>query len=143
MSKDEIKSMTVKQLRAQLVSKGLPVGGKKAVLIQRLLDAFPEVIEPGTTRKWTEEDVGKKVIMRCSFGTEILTTIEALPFTIPWARRMTDDKGKEYLERGAWGSGEIIIGPLLEVGQKFAQAECAFPVIQRMKDLQTQMEGFE
>jgi hypothetical protein len=103
----------------------------------------PEIIEAGTSRKWTEEDVGKEVIMRCQFGTEILTTIEALPFMIPWARRRTDEDGKEYLERGQWGSGEIIIGPLLEVGQKFAQAECAYPVIQRMKDLQTQMEGFE
>jgi hypothetical protein len=103
----------------------------------------PEVIQAGTTRKWTMEDVGKKVIMRCQFGTEILTTIEACVFSIPWMRKMTSEDGKEYLERGEWGSGETIIGPLLEVGQKFAQAECAFPVIQRAKDLRKSMEDFE
>lgn len=97
------------------------------------------IVEYGTTIKWTEEDVGRKVILRKPWGTEIPTVIVRMRYAIPYARRLDDDT----IERSEWGSGEYVIGPLEELGQAFAQAEHAYPKVQVMLDLQKKMEEYE
>lgn len=96
----------------------------------------PLIVEYGTKVKWTEEDVGRKVILRKPWGTEIPTEIVRLRYAIPYVRRIDEDT----VERGEWGCGEYVIGPLEELGQAFAQAEHAFPKVQVMLDLQEKME---
>ena len=98
------------------------------------------IVEYGTEVKWTEEDVGRKVILRKPWGTEIPTEIIRLRYAIPYARKLEDGT----IERSEWGCGEYVIGPLEELGQAFAQAEHAYPKVQLMLDLQKQMkERFE
>ena len=80
---------------------------------------------------WTEEDIGTEVILQYGFGTRIKATIVGVPYLIP----LNHIKDGVVIGQTFVGSGELIIGPDLEIGQILAQADFALPKIESQKML--------
>lgn len=99
-----------------------------------------KVVKFGDDTTWTEEDIGKEVILQYGFGTRVKAKIEAVPYLIPM-NRIIDGV---VVEQTFVGNGELIIGPDFEIGQILAQADFALPKIETQKMLKKkQQEDFE
>tara|TARA_R100001079_G_C4349297_1_gene110356 strand:- start:182 stop:442 length:261 start_codon:yes stop_codon:yes gene_type:complete len=84
---------------------------------------------------WTEADVGKQVTITEPHGTTYTDEIVALPYMLP----AIDPDGQAFM----LGTGEILIGPSLEVGMILARASMALPAIHAQREQRKKMEDFE
>lgn len=87
------------------------------------------VVKFGDDTIWTEEDIGKEVILQYGFGTRVKATIVAVPHLIP----LNHVENGKIIGQTFVGNGELIIGPDCEIGQILAQMEYAFPKIETQK----------
>ena len=68
---------------------------------------------------WTEKDVGREVVVIYEHGTAMTDTIVAVPL---WVKMRGPDNEMIIL-----GDGQMLIGPLMEVGHILARASIALP----------------
>jgi len=92
-------------------------------------------------RIWTEEDIGKEIVVKFEHGTEIVDTIVSIPLQMPVIRR--DEQGNEFHE--ILGDGQMIIGPSIEVGMIHARLTHSLPLIemQRIQQMSLQKAAAE
>ena len=88
---------------------------------------------------WSEEDVGKEVILQYGFGTRVKAKIVAVPYMVT----LNQVENGVIIGQSVVGNGELIIGPDFEIGQILAQIEYALPKIetQKMLEERRQEEG--
>ena len=96
-----------------------------------------ETILPNTTRKWTTDDIGKKVLCVHSYGTVVEDVIVEVKMDIPL---VNPTNGMVTMI----GNGDYLIGPKLEVGMIIARFQMSEPLIelqrQMASDLQSQIQ---
>ena len=80
-------------------------------------------------QSWTEEDIGKKVMIEFEHGTQMEDTIVSIPLEMPVIKR--DAEGNEYAE--VLGDGQLIIGPSIEIGMIHARLTHSLPLIEMLK----------
>ena len=96
-----------------------------------------ETILSNTTRKWTSDDIGKKVLCVHSYGTVVEDVIVEVKMEIPL---VNPTNGMVTMI----GNGDYLIGPKLEVGMIIARFQMSEPLIelqrQMASDLQSQIQ---